>query len=399
MKVLFAVLIFIESLCFAKTLDSEGLPVSELKFPLDKNEVQLPLLSGRGLYFTDAVSINGTPVGVFLIDTASNISILDKEFAEDSGLSRTLEGMSDVVGKQKYRFLRIEKLGVGAIEIKNHLIYTQDLTKFYSGFKRPIVGVIGGDILGKMPFALDFAGKSLTFYKNASFLPTGKSLPLKIRHRLSGLGIFSKANEFSGVPQVNVIINKYSQIPLIVDSGDSDFVNLRANVALSNTALAGRYRLPRMLAESGATQQYNALLKQAEIGDYNVEPVGLSYIIFPHVQNSPAESAVGTGFLQSFRLTFDYSQGRVWLSKSDNQKFSKIDFAGHTQLARALRAGDVSRVKEILAAGEERYFNGLRGENYLIMAAQASEPFSVDVLLKYGRKDINFFDKMYSIFH
>ena len=147
--------------------------------PVGKNNIEVDLVRGRGFIFTRAVSINGRNAGVFIIDTGSNVSIIDKEKAAVLGLHKTLLGMSEIEDMRKFNFYRLESLRIGGVELKNHWIYSTNAAKAYGKFNEPVVGVLGGDVLGKLPFKLDLSALKWTFYRRASFKPQGPFYKLK----------------------------------------------------------------------------------------------------------------------------------------------------------------------------------------------------------------------------
>ena len=79
-------------------------------------------MSGRGLIFTNSISINGTPAGVFIIDTGSNVSVIDSKLLVELGLTETFQGLNEVTDLRKFRFYKVKEFQIGRLTIKNHFV-------------------------------------------------------------------------------------------------------------------------------------------------------------------------------------------------------------------------------------------------------------------------------------
>jgi ankyrin repeat protein len=370
----------------AQVSDGRDMQVSTVSFIGNKQSETIPLISGRGLIFTKSVSINGKAAGVFIIDTGSNVSIIDQEKLLEFGLNETFQGLNEVSDLRKFRFFKVKELQIGRMKIKNHFIYSGKVTANYTKFSEPIIGILGGDILGKLPFKLDLHNFTLSFYQRAAFKPQGQSSPLAIQNKLLNLGFFSEANPYAGVPLVKVRINDTLHEQLMIDTAEESEVILRSDKAVRNRQLAGSFKLPLVLRKAGSSLlQFNALITKVELAGQSFHLDKLfSYVLFPRQGYIAEESQVGTKVFNNCILSCDYQQGKVWLEKATSPAVyrKRIDFAGHTPLARAVRNGNEKRVSQLLDKEDELNFKGLKQETLLMLATEGKNSTVMELLIK-----------------
>ena len=377
---------------FVTAQDTKVKVLSQVLFPQNLSMEAVSLMSGRDLLFTREVKINGHTAGVFVIDTGANVSMIEKSVAEKLGLSQNLNVLDGINDRKKKRFLQVDSFQIGNIEIKNHLIYTGSFSQSYFKFKEKVIGVLGGDILGMMPYTIDNKNLILKFYKRDSFKPQGQEFPLEIHNKMKNLGGYSKANPYSGTPVVIAKVNDSIKLPLLIDTAEESALILRSQEAQSNRNLAGAYKIPGIFRKSGgSTEQYNALVEKLTIFDTQLKVKNKSYILFPRSGTPVLNSQVGGRILSQFNMSFDYKNKKMWAEKFSGKRIirGESDFAGHTEIARQVRLGNLANVKDLLKKGAPRKFIGLRRETLLMLAMESDSPQVLEKLLKIGDLDIN----------
>ncbi|MCM8533301.1 MAG: ankyrin repeat domain-containing protein [Lentisphaeraceae bacterium] len=371
---------------FSAVKDKEGRVVSEVIFPKSRPVASIPLQSGRGLVFTNAVQINGIAAGVFIIDTGSNVSVIDKSLLVDLGLNETFQSLDDVSDLRKFRFNRVENLQIGRLKIKNHYLYAGNVIKNYPKFDKEVVGIIGGDILGKMPFKLDLNNFTLSFYQKEAFKPTGNETALKVENRLKNLAFFSEANPHAGVPVISTKINDDIYEELMIDTAVNDDIILRSGAAVRNQKLKGSFKVPIVIRKPGSSLlQYNATIKKAEFGGLSYENKGdFSYILFPREGFVEEQSQLGAKCLKNTVIYADYAKGKIWFNKGTTPAKLRgdLDFANHNSLARAVMNGNEAAVKKLLQQKEQLNFKGLKGETLLMLAVEGKNSNVLELILK-----------------
>ncbi|MCH2205965.1 MAG: ankyrin repeat domain-containing protein [Lentisphaerales bacterium] len=377
----------------AQIKDGNDQPVSIASFPSEQHKESIQLLSGRGLLFTDAVKINGQEVGVFLIDTGSNVSIIDANLLQEMNITESFQGLSEVTDIRKFRFHRLKDIQIGNFKVKNHFIYAGKVSANYPKFKQPVIGVIGGDILGKVPFTLNLNNFTLTFYKREVFNPIGESSKLTVKNKLLNLGFFSKANPQAGVPVIKAKLNKSITEDFLLDTAEADEVILRSETAIRNKQLAGSYKLPNIIRKPGSSLlQFNALINHIEIpGLALANKSKFSYILFPREGYINQESQLGYKVFKNTIISFDYAQEKIWLTKFPQpQKYhDKTDFADLNALARAVQIGDSKTVENLIEKAEGLNFKGLKGETLMMLAVEGKNSYIMDLLIKALPMQIN----------
>ncbi len=136
------------------TVPSDTRPADILIFPKGKAEVSIPFTLVEGVPVTSAVRVNGKFVGRFLIDTGSQVSMVDRLLANRVMLPVIFQRHITWKG-HRVDIRRINRLQIGPITLLKAPIGAVGLSKVKNPFYRNVVGTIGGNILGRLPFKLD----------------------------------------------------------------------------------------------------------------------------------------------------------------------------------------------------------------------------------------------------
>ena len=390
---IFLLTAFVSLLASAQVKDEKGNPVSEVVFNSKRGFEALPLLSGRDLIFTRSISINGEVVGAFAIDTGLNISMIDKNYAKELGLSQNIPGLTTSVNDiRRFNFFRVDSISMGRLQIKNHILYSGNVSQRYFKMKERVVGVIGCDLLSKMPFTIDYQNFILTFFSRQKFKPAGKAIDIEISHPIKNLGIYSEANPNAGIPLLKAKLNKSMEEDFLLDTGEEDGVVLRANTALKLKHLKGNYKIPRIFLKTGGSKnQYTAKINHLEFGGIQESNPPRNYILFPEQGMVTLNNQIGNSILKKLKISFDFENSKAYAERYEGEQNyrEELDFAEHSPIARAVRQGNLEKAKEILKDKSKRVFLGKRNETLLMLAVESMNNEMVDLLLSMGNHDLN----------
>jgi hypothetical protein len=163
------------------TIREDRRELSVLYFPPGRGEVVVPVVQEGWLLLTDAVTVNGQSVGWLIVDTGANWTGIDREAARRLGITAAGLWRTPFGDGSRDGLYRIERLDVAGMTLSNHVIGVGDLSSLASARGRSIVGVVGGDVLGAVPFTVDFARKEFVLHRRDAFRPQ----PGVAEHRLT----------------------------------------------------------------------------------------------------------------------------------------------------------------------------------------------------------------------
>ncbi len=357
--------------------------VSGIRLPDGENHATVPLLrGGESLYVQ--VNINGRDAGVFSLDTGSTVTLIDRRNAEILRLpvmqrrEITLAGFHDTKTYET-RVLRIDSMTVGPIQVDTRRMVDIDLTASSRRIGKHIGGIIGMDILSRMPVTLDLAGGTMTFHAPDAFNePAGDpGFDLVMR---DGKG-----------PHVWGQIGGRFDALLLIDTGDEHLLHLHPDfVQRHPEALTGPViRMTSAVGMSGTPVEL-----EERFGTLNVFGQTFDHVLM----SSRPTRLVGDGALGAllgrFRITFDVAGRRMWARyqppKSIAQRLAEglnvngEDLIGRTPLFAATDKGDVVAVNALIEAGADVNAVDNRDRHPLVWAATWGELQVVRVLVEAG---------------
>ena len=141
-------------------------PVVELPLEFEKN---LPLASIR---------VNGAPV-LFILDSAAEGCVIDEKAAAAAGVrptdSATASGSG---GTTTVSLARGVRLGLGGLEIVPDYVVLTPLA--HLGFEKPVHGILGRPLFGKLVVEIDYANRVARLFDAAFFQPAAGAEALKL---------------------------------------------------------------------------------------------------------------------------------------------------------------------------------------------------------------------------
>jgi len=303
--------------------------------PLDSTKFAPPDLAGRAIAWKSArdtvcarmqyscktvlvqVSINGAEPEDFLLDTGSDLTILDEDYARRIGLK--LEGQGAVQGVAAtagIQFARVQSIAVGGRgtssatlrDFKAAVIDLAEGEKIML-WKKP-AGILGADFLSHFAVRLDYDARTVTFYDPATFHyhGPGAALPMEL---------------FGGVPVIDVTLNGTCPGKFIVDVGNAFHFTVHGMLVRSCGMMGSLSRREVEVAGGGAGGGFLGTLCRLDslrIGPYAwSEPVAALTLHTQGILGShDIAGNVGNTVLERFHTTIDYAHHMLYLEPGES---------------------------------------------------------------------------------
>ena len=379
-----------------------------LIFPKGKAEVSIPFILVEGVPVTSAVRVNGKFVGRFLIDTGSQVSMVDRLLANRVMLPVIFQRHITWKG-HRVDIRRINRLQIGPITLLKAPIGAVGLSKVKNPFYRNFVGTIGGNILGRLPFTIDYRNSTLILYNPQSFRPpTGIPVySMRITHQYKAGSQAATIFPFSGSPTLSGTLDG-QPVRWGLDTGTT-------NAALLMPAFVNTHpddlNWQRFIGTDNQVQLRGRLfgtrnLKIKAIGKLIGNPRHIYAIAATPWQLDLEKSVrsaflLGGRFLRNYRLTFDYAAKKMWVQWNPPLSYqvqlahgldpNHADLAGETPLMHAAFHNDLAGVKALLHAGANPLAKDKSGLTVLDYATMGGNSKIIKLLLAGpARKDVNY---------
>ncbi len=381
-----------------------------LIFPKGKAEVSIPFTLVDGVPVTSAVRINGKFAGRFVIDTGAQKTFISRALANHYHLPAALQ-LHITCERCRVDIRRVKHLQIGPITLVDDPIDTAGLTKVKNSMVKAIVGSIGGDILGQMPFSVDYRNSKVIFYNPKSFQPPQKATAYPI-------GIFGGAAKTKdgilasrlftrmGSPTLAGTLNgkpirwcpdtgttvAFTLMPMFVHE-HPELVNWQCFLMNTrNFQLQGQVFGTKHISISILGEKINNVDHAYAIA---AKPWQLKQENF-----SDPQVLIGGRFLRSYRLTFDYAAKKMWVQRNpplsyqaqlaDGLNPNQSDPIGETPLMHAAFQGDLAGVTALLHAGADPLARDKSGLTVLDYAAMGGNSQIIKLLLAgAAKKEVN----------
>jgi len=127
------------------------------------------------------VAINGLGPYEFLVDTGSEVTVIEPSLAAELELKRDGDVDVSAVGNHsKAEFARLDLIEVGPIAVRHPLVVVAPLLQIHQALDRKIRGLLGGSFLGHFDLLIDYAHKVVCFDETTLMLHDvhGQDVPL-----------------------------------------------------------------------------------------------------------------------------------------------------------------------------------------------------------------------------
>jgi len=374
--------------------------VSVARFGGTDAHVSMPLVAGGNMLLTDAVRINGKSLGYFMVDTGINGTLVDTVCAKELGLGKPCKDLW-MYGKVSGDCYEVDSLALGPLEIRRLLVGATDLT-FLQMFSKPVVGVIGFDVLSKVPFTVDYTQRVLVLHDPQHFKPPASSVSFDLLSDQSS----DSGSRTGPRPFVEAVLNE-QPLTFLLDTGLNRSVLVSSKVAADHPEWVGRAisKFKSFVAFYGEVAQYELKVKELKLFGQTWNHIrdgstsGGSSTAPPAAAREEVNT-IGGALLRHYRLTFDFAGRRLWVESApsleqtlqkEKPDLAARDFAGYTPLAKAAFYGEREDFLALLKAGAPVDFvEDKKGRTLLEMAVVGGQEEILAALLKHKNcPDVN----------
>jgi hypothetical protein len=231
----------------------------------------------------------------FLVDTGTNPSVLDRRVAQKLHLQERPSILAGINGRVQAGQATVPSLEFGPIRRDNVNMVVADLSFFSKAIPVPIDGVIGLDVVGQIPFEIDYAASQISFGP----IPLLKnSLPLEVR---------------GGLPIVTAELNHLST-HLVLDTAASALIVF----APQTPAMVSRVNATTVQQSSsrmGEFERKSVQLGSLTLGHMELRGQPAFLLQNPWDRNEDFDGLMSPALLGITRLAIDAQRGVVEFSR------------------------------------------------------------------------------------
>ncbi len=266
--------------------------------------VQTVPLYDRNSHYACRVAIGGKPYE-FLLDTGAQSVLLDSSVAKEAGLAEL--GALEVRGASRsggLHVLSLPRLDIGVAHLDDLVATSIDLRGSLGGVSR-LEGILGFPFFASSLVELDFAHRTMRFGVPGSFAPRGRRVALDVDR---------------GLVEAMLRVDGQVDAPFIVDTGNSGelllyrpFVMAHPGIVPFSRATVSNYGI------GGSAPTYRSTLDELQLGDISLYHQVADVVMAEKGAFADRIDAgnVGLGILKNFVVTFDLTNGALYLEKGE----------------------------------------------------------------------------------
>ena len=285
--------------------------------------VEVPIEYSMKLLFVDVAIADAESTFSFILDTGAGMTCISRGLAEQLGVESTGDmSAAGAGGALDAHAGRIDRLSIGALEVKDLDVMVLDIGPLANMMGRRIDGILGYNVLNRYATTIDIAGETLVFESSDAPLPSGEgriSVPFQV---------------LMGIPVVEGLLNRVKKLDFLVDTGATMSVlpkavaeELRPEQRLEGAVAAG--------ADSRPIEMGIARYEELSLGDAKVSGPVFSYPLSSDRQD-PLGSAIdtanrgviGTAVLRNFRVTLNYDKATLVLEPVEPPEDAAVEWSG-----------------------------------------------------------------------
>lgn len=360
---------------------------SMLHLPDGVDRVVIPLETAGTLLFAK-INVDGHE-GRFAVDTGTSFTSIDRETAEQWKLNPAGSAPS-ADSAVPVQLFRVHRLSCATAEFAPKVVDAVDLGQFKSILSVPLAGLLGSDLLGEVPFEIDYRKQTLTIYDPAKFAPPAEIKPIPLRF-------------VNGTPAVEGSIDGFS-VEMLIDTGGAGQCSLSAVPFFDHPQLLDgkpTWDTP-VLGLKGMRNDFHCQFDRVSLLGRPPRSMWFTcsreYKASDNIQTS--DNSVDSGELQDGCFAFDYRHQRMWATwrpkETAEQTLSRLgdlnarDLSRNTPLMRAAASGRPDLVSLLLDRGADVNAKTSLDETSLMFAAMHADSAATKILLAHGaRTDVS----------
>ncbi len=149
------------------------------QFLLDRETVEVPLINDHGYQWRVRAEVNGTE-GEFILDSGTPVTVVTPQFARKAQLADAAEIEGPTNQIKPGRFASITLMRLGNASYGFFYAPLMNLDHLSSALKTEIDGIIGGNVLNRTAYRIDWQANLLTLYSHAPAAP-GDAIRANVR--------------------------------------------------------------------------------------------------------------------------------------------------------------------------------------------------------------------------
>jgi hypothetical protein len=272
-------------------------PPPDFSFPAGKASISIPFDLENNHVYVEAL-VEGKPARL-MFDTGST-GFLDTNTLGQFGLSAVgaLPAQGSGAKIERGGLVKVRELKLGGVVFRDQVLGALDESGFAAVEGGRVDGVLGYEVVKRLPVDIDYGAKRLTIFKPSAFRPPAGAVPVPIKF-------------FAQIPEVQARIDGIEG-EFVIDTGSRASL-LLLKPFIDRNKLQGRFGSPREAlvgwSIGGPVRGLLARVGALDIGGIAIDdPV----TIIPE-RGPPVDGNIGGGILRHFDIAFDYAHDRIWL--------------------------------------------------------------------------------------
>ncbi len=278
----------------------------DYRFPDNEDSVVVPMNYHNGhIYFRAAV--DGDSSRYFILDSGAGLNILNKSYADEIGIeARGGFAAKGVSGYGEASIGQIDSVNIGEITLFDQTVAVTGFDEMLHDIEgNSLGGILGYDILSRMPVRIDYGGQRLIFYNPRTFITPGAYHELKFDYFMK---IPLIECGFVGIPGKFLLDlgNAYSIILHNSFIDKNDIQDSLLNVEDSDFAIGGI---------GGLTKVSKAAVREFRIAGMSIADQGI-WIAEGESGISGSneiDGNIGNRFLEKFSIIMDYKSKKIYI--------------------------------------------------------------------------------------
>lgn len=283
----------------------------EVSFDSGKSAVGIPFELDGNTIVVEARVNDSAPLK-FIFDTGAGITIFNARQAESLGLKyqKVRVNVSGVGGSLGGKLLKEVSLSLPGAKVTNQLMTALSLEDFPCEYKN-LGGILGYDFIKEFVVEIDYQSKTISLFdpQTYHYAGRGEMIPLMIKR----------------TPFVHAKIAPEGQQPVEglfeIDTGSDGTLSVATAFVKKHGLLkAAKQQLKSQeRGAGGKSENVEVRLASLQLGSFVLQSpvVNLSQATTGALTNTDNDGPLGNEVLRRFKVTFDYSRGRMMLEPNE----------------------------------------------------------------------------------
>ena len=278
---------------------------TDLYYPDEADSVVIPIYYYNDHIFIE-VSVNGNKEVYFILDSGAGANVLDSSYAVRLGLER-FGGVpaKGIAGYESVAFAKIDSLSIGRLKLGGGLAAIINLKSLSLRLPGELGGLIGYDLLSKLPFKIIYKTKEIMFYRPDRFSPPDSIYAVDFELMLKAPLISAVYGDFSG----KFLIDLGNPFGLMLHRAFVEKHNLKETFS-DIKEMGGKIG-----GIGGKSEAYAATGANLLIGAVDIEhpPVMVVEAGRGFSESSTVDGNIGNQLLRNFSILMDYSKKKLYI--------------------------------------------------------------------------------------